>query len=446
MKLNLSHFMTVLACSTFLASPVYSKSWVDTETSERTSTTVVKDDTLVMRTDTSFSQVRVANAEIADVVVLSDRSFQVLGKSGGKTNVMLYDKDNQLVDIVDVTVGFDVASLKKTLFETFPKEPVEVRPLAGGIYLSGEVSSAAVADRAVSIAEAYAPSRVTSGLAVRDSHQVMLEVRFVEASRDSIKQLGINLLSQRGGVISSAGDIIPIDPGDFAIGGTTGFVNSTASAILGGGIGAASLDIRIDALEEQGIIRTLAEPNLVSMSGETASFLAGGEFPIPVSAGLGEVTIEYRKFGVGLAFTPTVLDNGIINLKVAPEVSQLDVQNTVEIGGVRVPGLRVRRANTTVELRNSQSFAIAGLLQNETSNNRENVPWLGKLPIIGSLFSSTRYQSAETELVIIVTPHLAQPVSDRSLLASPLDEATLPSDLDAFLNGKIEGGFGHALE
>jgi pilus assembly protein CpaC len=274
----------------------------------------------------------------------------------------------------------------------------------------------------------------------------MLEVRFVEASRDSIKQLGINLLSQNGGVLSAAGDLLPLNPGDFAIGGTTGFVNSTASAILGGGIGGASLDVRIDALEEQGIIRTLAEPNLVSMSGETASFLAGGEFPIPVSSGLGEVTIEYRKFGVGLAFTPTVLDNGVINLKVAPEVSQLDVQNTVEIAGVRVPGLRVRRANTTVELRNAQSFAIAGLLQNETSNTRENVPWLGKLPIIGSLFSSTRYQSAETELVIIVTPHLARPVSDRSQLSTPLDSAYLPSDAGAFLNGKIEGGFGHAME
>jgi len=182
-----------------------------------------------MRTDTSFAQVRVANADIADVVVLSDRSFQVLGKAGGKTNVMLYDTNNQLVDIVDVTVGFDVASLKKTLFETFPKEAVEVRPLAGGIYLSGDVSSVAVADRAVSIAEAYAPARVTSGLAIRDSHQVMLEVRFVEASRDSIKQLGINLLSERGGLLSAAGDILPANPGDFAVSGTTGFVNATAT-------------------------------------------------------------------------------------------------------------------------------------------------------------------------------------------------------------------------
>ena len=435
-----------LACSVLASSPALSKSWVDTQTSERSATSVVKDDTLVMRTDTSFPQVRVANAEIADVVVLSDRSFQLLGKAGGKTNVMLYDADNQLVDIVDVTVGFDVASLKKTLYEAFPKEDVQVRPLAGGIYLSGDVSSPAIADRAISIAEAYAPSRVTSGLAIRDSHQVMLEVRFVEASRDSIKQLGVNLLSQRGGILSPTGAIVTTNPGDFAVGGTTGFVNSTASAILGGGIGAASLDVQIDALEEKGIIRTLAEPNLVSMSGETASFLAGGEFPIPVASGLGEISVQYRKFGVGLAFTPTVLDNGVINLKVAPEVSQLDVQNTVEIGGVRVPGLRVRRANTTVELRNAQSFAIAGLLQNETANTRENVPWLGKLPIIGSLFSSTSFQRAETELVIIVTPHLARPVSDRNQPKTPFDNLSIPSEAGAFLNGNIEGAFGHAME
>jgi len=168
--------------------------------------------------------------------------------------------------------------------------------------------------------------------------------------------------------------------------------------------------------------------------------------PIPVASGLGDISIEYRKFGVGLAFTPTVLDNGVINLKVAPEVSQLDLQNTVDIGGVSVPGLRVRRANTTVELRNAQSFAIAGLLQNESANNRENVPWIGKIPIIGSLFSSTRYQSSETELVIIVTPHLARPVSDRSELNTPLDSAQVPSDFGAFIGGNIEGGFGHAIE
>ena len=444
-----------LLCASLLAltsTSASAKSWVDTKTGgERTTATVTLDDTLVMRTDTPFAQVRVANPDVADVVVLTDKSFQVLGRAGGKTNVMLYDAQNALVDIVDVRVGYDVAGLKKTYFETFPRENVEVRPLAGGLYVSGDVSTQQVATRALAIAEAYAPARITSGLSVRDSHQVMLEVRFVEASRDVIRQLGVNVLSSRGGTLVN--DVLQLSPGDFVVGSgaetslNQGLVGNPAiSAILGGGLGSTGLNVRIDALESEGIIRTLAEPNLVSMSGETASFLAGGEFPIPVPQGQGEIGIEFRKFGVGLAFTPTVLDDGIINLKVAPEVSQLDFSSSIEIGGVSVPGLRVRRANTTIELRNSQSFAIAGLLQNENSNSRDGVPWLSKIPILGSLFSSTRYQESETELVIIVTPHLAQPVSDRSQLATPLDGLTVPSLASTALSGNIEGGFGHALQ
>ncbi len=444
---HLKLFTCALLTTACLAMPVHGKSWVDMETQKsRTSTNVVKNDMIVMRTDNAFKEVRVGNAEIADVIVLSDQSFQVLGKAGGKTNVMLYDGNRQLVDIVDVTVGFDLAGLKKSLFETFPNERVEVRPMADGLYLSGDVSTEAVAKRAEKIAQAYAPNRVTNGLSVHDSHQVMLEVRFVEASRDAVKQLGINVLSaqnQGGG----------FEPGDFGLNSGSLFDGAVINGVLGGGIGTASLNLRLQALEDKGIIRTLAEPNLVSMSGETASFLAGGEYPIPVPTPLGDIAIEYRKFGVGLAFTPTVLDDGVINLKVAPEVSQLDQTIAVRIGGVEVPGLRVRRAKTTIELRNSQSFAIAGLLQNESENRRNQVPWLGDIPILGSLFSSTRYQTAETELVIIVTPHLAQPVSDKSKLATPLDDLANPSDGEAFFGSQIDGStaqlsgdYGHALQ
>jgi len=436
-----------------LSAPSLAGTWVDTQSStERVSTNVVKDDMVILRTDKAFKEIRVANAKIADVVVLSDQSFQVLGKAGGKTNVMLYDAQRRLVDIVDINVEFDVAELKKSLFETFPNERVEVRSLAGGLYLSGEVSTEAVYKRAEKIAQAFAPERVTNGLDVKDSHQVMLQVRFVEASRDAIKELGINVLTQR-----NQGPTSGLNPGDFNVSAGSTIANAALDGVLGGGIGAAALDIQIQALEDKGVIRTLAEPNLVSMSGETASFLAGGEFPIPVPSGLGQVGIEYRKFGVGLAFTPTVLDDGVINLQVAPEVSQLDFASAVNIAGVSVPGLRVRRANTTIELRNSQSFAIAGLLQTTSSNNRNQVPWLSEVPILGSLFSSTRYQESETELVIIVTPYLAQPVSDISQLATPLDYITKPSDFDAFANGRLEGpeldtptklsgSYGHAIQ
>jgi len=417
---------TALTAIALMSTSATAKSWVDNDSvKKRVAAKVVKDDMVLMRTEAAFKEVRVANAEIADVVILTDKSFQVMGKTSGKTNVMLYDEQKRLVDIVDVTVGFDLVGLKKSLFETFPNDKIEVRNMAGGVYLSGDVATDAVARQAEKIAEAYAPKRVTNGLSIRDSHQVMLEVRFVEATRDAVKELGIGLLTQRAG--------------DFAFQSGSTLANPVLSGVLQGGFGRATLDTSIEALEEKGIIRTLAEPNLVSMSGETASFLAGGEFPIPVPADDGQIGIEFRQFGVGLAFTPTVLDDGIINLKVAPEVSQLDNANAIRINGTEVPALRVRRANTTIELRNSQSFAIAGLLQNENSNRKTQTPWIGDVPVLGSLFRSTRYQKAETELVIIVTPRLVQPASDISELASPLDSLSVPGDFESFIGGVLEG-------
>ncbi len=411
------------------ANTSFAKSWVDESRSgERTSASVTKDDSIVMRTSTSFKEVRVADAKVADIVVLTDRSFQVLGKSAGKTKVMLYDVNNQIVDIVDVKVGYDLEGLKLALYETFPREPVKVRTMANGVYLSGKVTNADVAAQIVRVAQAFAPNKVTNGMAVKDSHQVMLEVRFVEATRDAAKELGIGILTQKAG--------------DFAFQSAGGIVSGLAPAfngIVSARHNGVDLDARIDALEQDGVIRTLAEPNLVAMSGETASFLAGGEFPIPVPGTFGNVTIEYREFGIGLAFTPTVLDDGVINLKVAPEVSQLDSTNAVRISGIEVPALRVRRADTTIELRNDQSFAIAGLLQNTSNNSKSQTPWLGDVPILGALFRSSRYQKSETELVLIVTPRLVQPVSDISKLRTPIDGLRTPNDIEEFLGGMIEG-------
>lgn len=430
--------------ATCVCAPVQAKSWIEDMSQARTATSVNIDDLIVMKTDKSFKEVRVANADIADVVVLTDRSFHVTGKKGGKTSVLLYDHDKQLIDIINVTVGYDLVELKQSLFENLPGERVEVRQLGTGVYLSGEVSNPNVAVQAEKIAQVYAPGKVTNGLSVNDSHQVMLEVRFVEATRDAVKELGIGLLTQQSGDFT----------GSSGSGLVSGNIPSLAGALFGN-IGGASLDVNIQALEEQGVIRTLAEPNLVSMSGDTASFLAGGEFPIPVAASDDRIGIEFRQFGVGLSFTPTVLSDGIINLEVKPEVSQIDFTNAVRISGVEIPALRVRRADTTVELRNGQSFAIAGLLQNESSNSKVQVPWLGDVPILGSLFRSSRYKKKETELVIIVTPRLVKPAADISDLATPLDYSKAPSQMDSFLNGKTEkisdsGGlsskYGHTLQ
>ncbi|MCF6220444.1 MAG: type II and III secretion system protein family protein [Robiginitomaculum sp.] len=409
--------------------PANAKSWVEASAEINTvNAVVVKDGNITLRSDTPFSEVRVAESSIADVVVLTNHSFLVTGKTRGKTSVMIYDNKKRLLDVINVEVNLDIQGLKKSLYETFPKERIEVRRMAGKIYLSGDVTTSRIAEQAEKIAAAYSSADdVTSGLIVRDSHQVMLEVRFVEATRSAIKELGVGLLVQQAGQFSFASGV-------GAIGGS-----SALSTLLQDTIGPTNIDVKIDALEESGVIRTLAEPNLISMSGETASFLAGGEFPIPITGRNGEVTITYRQFGVGLSFTPTVLDDGIINLKVSPEVSQLDPTNSVRVGGVEVPGLTIRRADTTVELRNSQSFAIAGLLQNTETNRKTQVPWLGDIPVLGSLFRSSRFKNNETELVIIVTPRLVQPVSDISQLSTPLDNNYSPSEAGFFLGGQMNG-------
>lgn len=418
---------TILAVFMATNIPANAKAWVEASVETITvDAKVVKDGNITLKSETPFSEVRVAESSIADVVILTNRSFLVTGKTRGKTSVMIYDTNKRLMDVINVEVNLDVQGLKKSLFETFPKEQIEVRRLAGKIYLSGDVTTSRVAEQAEKIAEAFSSEEdVTNGLVIRDSHQVMLEVRFVEATRSAIKELGVGLLIQQAGQFSFASGV-------GSIGGS-----SAATALLQDTFGPTSVDVRIDALEESGTIRTLAEPNLISMSGETASFLAGGEFPIPISGQNGEVTITYRQFGVGLAFTPTVLDDGLINLKVKPEVSQLDPTNSVRVGGVEVPGLSIRRADTTVELRNGQSFAIAGLLQNTETDRKAQVPWLGDIPILGTLFKSSRFKNNETELVIIVTPKLVQPVSDISMLSTPLDHKHSPGDERFFLSEQL---------
>jgi len=202
--------------------------------------------------------------------------------------------------------------------------------------------------------------------------------------------------------------------------------------------GGLSADMLVNALEEKGMARSLAEPNLVALSGDTASFLAGGEFPIPVPGSLGSVGIEYKRYGVGLAFTPTVLSDGLINMKIEPEVSQLDTSHPVVVAGISVPPLIVRRASTTVELRDGQSFVIGGLLQSQGQTAQQQLPWLGDIPILGALFSSKLYQKNETDLAIIVTPRLVRPARPGDSIRTPLDNTLPPNDVDLFLMGKPE--------
>jgi pilus assembly protein CpaC len=254
----------------------------------------------------------------------------------------------------------------------------------------------------------------------------MLEVRFLEASRNAVREIGF-------GSTIDANDVTAVTESSTV----SGLLEKTVATFTN--VGGENIDIRLRALEEKGIIRTLAEPNLVALSGDTASFLAGGEFPIPVAQRDNEISVEFKKFGVSLDFTPTVLGDGLVNIRVRPEVSALDRNNGIRASAIDIPGISVRRADTTVELHDGQAFAIAGLLQNNYSNDVRQTPWLGNVPVLGSLFSSKRYQRNETELVIIVTPRLVQPFSNPEAVSSPLDAVAEPTESVFFLLGKTVG-------
>jgi pilus assembly protein CpaC len=375
----------------------------------------------VLKMDRAFSRAMVGNPEIADVMPLSSNSVYVLGRASGSTNLALYDRAGGLIAVVDVVVGPDVVSLKRQISESFAGEPVRVSTSQDTVVLEGQVSSPVAAERIVALAETYAKDKVLNLMSVGSPQQVLLEVRVSEMSRGTVKQLGLSSVSWNGGNVSR--------PADLQSGPFVGVIRNLFGT---------SLDIEFEALERQGLVRTLANPNLVALSGETANFLAGGEFPIPTGVDLqGRVTIEFKSFGVALAFTPTVLADGLINIRVAPEVSSIDRDVSVELDGFNIPGLKVRRALTSLELRDGQSFAMAGLIQSDFSDTVRAIPVLGKIPIIGALFRSTSFNKAETELVIVVTPRLVRPVRPDQITL-PTDRVQIPSSMELFLLGKTQ--------
>lgn len=374
----------------------------------------------------SYADVVVGDPLVADVMPLTDRSFYVLGKSIGATNVALFDNSGRLVGIADIEISYDISTLADQIRARMPAASIGVSSVHGRIMLSGTVSDAATLDRALTIAREFG-AEVINAMTVAQSQQVLLEVRFVEASRTASRQLGIGWEAAGRSLLAVSG-VGGLPTGDVPFGVLIG-------RLLDGGVEA---DVLIRALEERGLARRLAEPNLVALSGDTASFLAGGEFPFPVQSTQDTVTIEFKRFGVGLAFTPTVLGDGIINLRIEPEVSQLDPTNAVRLSGVEVPALVVRRASTTVELRDGQSFAIAGLLQSVNTTSQRQLPWIGDVPVLGALFRSAAYRRQETDLAIIVTPRLVRPAAPGDPLRTPLDNTKPASDVDFFLIGRNE--------
>ncbi|HMK82071.1 MAG TPA: type II and III secretion system protein family protein [Xanthobacteraceae bacterium] len=388
-----------------------------------------------VRTDGAFSEVIVSDPEIADAIPLSDRSVSILGKKIGTARVSMYGEGKKLVGVYDVEVSYDTSRLGAELAQRFPSAHFRVSSVNGRIMLTGTAPDAVTVDRALMIAKQFGADVINS-MRVNAPQQVMLEVRFVEATRTATRDLGVNwTVVQQQLVNTNNANGLSLTTGLAGL--TTGATpfGTLVGNMLGNGV---SADALVKALEQRGVVRRLAEPNLIALSGDTANFLAGGEFPIPVSSTLGQVTIDFKKYGVGLAFTPTVLENGQINLKIEPEVSEIDPTTSITLNGVTIPALIVRRANTTVELHDGQSFAMAGLLQGENTMNQSQLPWIADVPVLGALARSAAFQKKETELVIIVTPHLVRPARPGDVLRTPLDASKPANDPDLYLLGQAE--------
>src|ERR1700730_11754039 len=446
-----------------------------------------------LRLEKPFASAVVGSPDIVDALPMSDRTLYIQGKKVGTTNVSVFDQGMQLIGVIDVEVTLDTGNLQEKIRSSTGSRGIRVGSSNGQIVLSGVASNAVAADRAVQVAKSMVGENgvIVNAMKVAPAQQVMLKVRFLEVARSASREFGINWFGANnagnrgfatglGGLNSSIGGGSLTQPGGRPGIGASGpgtFVDAsgnsgplfgtppgtgapglpiftTAGTLLSGGLpfgvalanlasNGASLDVLLTALETKGLVRSLAEPDLIALSGDTASFLAGGEYPVPAvqPGGAGTVpviTVQYQPFGVQLAFTPTVLDNGIINLRLAPAVSELNFAQAITISGFNVPSINKREARTTVELRDGQSFSIAGLLQADNRRNISQLPWIGSVPVLGALFGSKQFQEVETDLVVVVTPHLVAPAAPGQELASPLDNHIPTNDIDFFLMGQME--------
>ncbi len=440
----------------------------------------------VLKTRFPVTRISVSHPEIADIVVISDREIYITSMGPGVTTLTLWGRSR--FTSATVVVEIDVSLLKEKLHKILPKEKIGVEAAGSSIVLSGEVSSAAAQQTALDLAAGFlreqavvsetketktfeklpgpeaipqAPPasvgaqvmgkfkevKVINLMHVGGVQQVMVEVRVAEIQRDVGRQIGVNFLARdrKGNFgISLLDSLTTINTFSHGF-GTSAFdlaLSNAITAAAGFHTGTWLWTVFFEALKQQGLGRVLAEPNLVATSGQEASFLAGGEFPVPVpqpGAGGSVVTIEWKKFGVQLIFTPVVLDEGKIAIKVAPTVSELDFQTApVIIAGLQIPGLRVRSTATHVEVKDGQTFAIAGLLSDTHRNAVNKFPVLGDIPILGDLFRSSRYQKNETELVILATPRLVKPLTTTATRL-PTDKYIEPDDFEAYLLGALEG-------
>jgi len=464
---------------------------------------------VILQSDVDVTRVSVAQPEIADFVLLSPRQVYVTGRAPGITNLTLWDKGDKIRSVYDLDVAPDISRLKKMIHDVLPGEPgIEIMASQDSIALAGTVRDADSLKKALTLAEVYAPKKVVNLLSVGGVQQVMLEVRVAEMSKTLINRMGINLnaigdgnfaYTLIGGLTSVAGTMFNVDSVQNVYQYITTKATSSdssssfesapiplayrefnqpankATATLNqgtavarwntnwGGPGNTSMTAVLDMLKENGLVKILAEPNLVCLNGQTADFLAGGQIPVPVPSGLGTTSIEWKDFGVGLKFTPTIVAGDRINLQVHPEVSDLDYAHAIQLQGSTIPAINTRRTSTTIELKNGQTFAVAGMLKEESRTTLDKYPLVGDIPVLGNLFKSSQFQKDQSELVILITAHLVKPL-DKKAISLPTDSAHEADDLEFFLGitqdgqpkapatgavvgtaGALDGDFGHSV-
>ena len=359
-----------------------------------------------------------ADPAIADAQPITDRSLYLVGKNFGTTTVNLYAGDGKPVGLIAVEVGADTADISSSIRAAVPSAKVTVSTVNGRVRLGGTVPDTETMDKVLAIVAQYGSPQVINTMTLVGGQQVNLEVRILEAQRDAGRELGI---SWSGSVNGQGMTVNSTTDGSFS---------KFMTGLIAGGI---NLNATINAMENKALVRTLAEPNLTTLSGVKASFLAGGEVPIRTVDQNGNTAVEYRQFGVLLGFTPLVLDNDRIQIHLQPEVSGL---NGFTEGND--PIFNTRNLDATVELRDGQSFSVAGLLQTDNKLNQDQLPWIGDVPILGSLFKSSSYKKHDTELVVIVTPRLVQPMTPGQVPATPLDQTRPANDVELFALGQME--------
>ncbi len=399
-----------------------------------------------------IARIAVADPNVADLKVVTPMQVLLTARGAGTTDLTLWNKDNQPL-VIALQVVRNVEALKKQLKDLFPREDITVSAAGDLVVLSGEVNDLRTPQRVAEVARLHS-KEVANLITVSGNHQVQLSVRFAEVSRTGLRQIGVNLFGlakdgqQVGGVVgpkTSLGSFLPgAIPGTGGVGQPPTFPSQPFAQSFQLFFGSSSpfpFNATLSLLEENGLAKVLAEPTLVTLSGQEARFLAGGEIPVPTSSTLGSINVQWKKFGIQLGFTPTVLDQGTVNLRISSEVSDIDAANGVQASGIFIPGLTSRQAETTVRLGDGQSFAIAGLMSDKVRSTIDKVPWLGSIPILGALFRSSSYQRQETELLVVITVQLVKPVAPHEMQPLPTDYvANEPGNFALFLLGADEEG------